>query len=54
MDIVKVIAILIIISVAAFGGVLLVHTSRLEKEIQAEIAAKNKGGRTHEGGDDEI
>jgi len=54
MDIVKVIAILIIVSVLGFGGVLLVHASRMEKEIQGEIAARNRGKKTREDDDDEV
>lgn len=54
MDIVKVIAVLIIISVIGFGGVLLVQTSKLEKEIQAETAARRKGKKVPEGDDDEV
>lgn len=54
MDIVKVIAILIIVSVLAFGGVLLVHATRLEREILTEKAARRKGNQTSEGEGDEI
>ena len=53
MDIVKVLAILMIIFVLAFGGVLLVHTSRLEEEIREEISCRKKAETISEDFDDE-
>jgi hypothetical protein len=54
MDIVKVIAILMIIFVTAFGGILLVHTSRLEKEIREEILCRKKAEKVSEDANDEV
>lgn len=53
MDIVKVIAILMIVFVLAFGGVLLFHTSQLEREIREEISGRKKAERNIEDADDE-
>ncbi|HIJ76392.1 MAG TPA: hypothetical protein HPP81_06710 [Deltaproteobacteria bacterium] len=54
MDIVKVIALLMIVFVIAFGGVLLVHTSRLEKEIKEEISPGGEVRKIHEDAGDEV
>lgn len=54
MGIVKIIAILMIVFVLAFGGALFVYTSRLEEEIAKEIAVRDKRRGMRRDIDDEI